>query len=316
MSTALALSSSGCWRLTVIEGAKIIAWHLRATENLVRERLKAWTERNRSFIAWVILRILRSRFRRAFLYVVILFPGIFRMGMLGNMCVWRLLQYPVALSIFHELEVHRKRKAFVLDIGVGDAPFCSYLASRTDAQVVGIDLAAGAIEKQKESSQMLETGPKCLQVDVEKMAFSDRSFDVIFCLSALEHVLDDITAIREIHRVLRERGHLILSVPFSFGDRTDVNYPHGGFFFRYYTEAQVRSKFNQFTLVERRFVGKRLVETFFHPDRVIKYGRMIPLDYILGNFLNAIEMVLWDETTAQGIGKNCARVEGIYLFRK
>ena len=97
---------------SVIEGAKIIAWHLRATESLVEERLKAWAERNRSFTAWIILWILWSPFRRALLYIVILFPGVFGMGMLGNMCVWRLLQYPVALSIFHELEIHRKRKAF------------------------------------------------------------------------------------------------------------------------------------------------------------------------------------------------------------
>lgn len=43
--------------------------------------------------------------------------------------------------------------------------------------------------------------------------FPDRSFDYVFCLEVLEHVPNPFQTLTEIHRVLRDGGSLILSVP-------------------------------------------------------------------------------------------------------
>jgi len=41
-------------------------------------------------------------------------------------------------------------------------------------------------------------------------------FDIIVCTEVLEHTLDPFSAVKEIYRLLKPGGILILSVPFNF----------------------------------------------------------------------------------------------------
>jgi len=49
--------------------------------------------------------------------------------------------------------------------------------------------------------------------DVKKLPFEDGHFDIVFALSTLEHVPDLNSAIKEISRVLKPQGSVILSSP-------------------------------------------------------------------------------------------------------
>jgi SAM-dependent methyltransferase len=49
--------------------------------------------------------------------------------------------------------------------------------------------------------------------DINKLPFEDNSFDVIFCSQVLEHVPRPWISIKEISRVLKPGGNLILTVP-------------------------------------------------------------------------------------------------------
>lgn len=49
--------------------------------------------------------------------------------------------------------------------------------------------------------------------DIQAMPFANRSFDVIFCNHVLEHVADDMKAMRELYRVMRPGGFGIFQVP-------------------------------------------------------------------------------------------------------
>lgn len=53
-----------------------------------------------------------------------------------------------------------------------------------------------------------------VKMDIHEIPFSENTFDVVLCNHVLEHVRDDIQAMREIHRVLRPGGFSILQVPF------------------------------------------------------------------------------------------------------
>ena len=53
-----------------------------------------------------------------------------------------------------------------------------------------------------------------VHMDIHQMPFADGSFDVVLCNHVLEHVQDDIQAMREICRVLRPGGWAILQIPF------------------------------------------------------------------------------------------------------
>jgi SAM-dependent methyltransferase len=52
-----------------------------------------------------------------------------------------------------------------------------------------------------------------IRADITSIPLPDATFDFILCHRVLEHVLDDIGALRELHRILRPGGTLNLSVP-------------------------------------------------------------------------------------------------------
>lgn len=50
--------------------------------------------------------------------------------------------------------------------------------------------------------------------DINQLPFADDSLEAILCLSVLEHVENPFFAIKELYRVLRPGGNILLSVPF------------------------------------------------------------------------------------------------------
>lgn len=60
----------------------------------------------------------------------------------------------------------------------------------------------------------LESPLAKVKMDIHAMPFENNRFDIVLCNHVLEHVQDDLQALREIHRVLRPGGFTILQVPF------------------------------------------------------------------------------------------------------
>lgn len=56
--------------------------------------------------------------------------------------------------------------------------------------------------------------------DVQRLSFADGSFDLCTSTEVFEHVPDDRAGLRELHRVLRPGGHLLLTVPLSGASAT------------------------------------------------------------------------------------------------
>lgn len=51
------------------------------------------------------------------------------------------------------------------------------------------------------------------QVDILNIPHADNTFDLIVCIHVLEHIRDDLRAIRELQRCLKPGGKLLLAVP-------------------------------------------------------------------------------------------------------
>ena len=60
-----------------------------------------------------------------------------------------------------------------------------------------------------------------VKLDVHDMPFAENTFDVAFCNHVMEHVDDDIRAMKEIHRVLKPGGYAIIQIPI-FHPQPDV----------------------------------------------------------------------------------------------
>ncbi|UUZ86362.1 class I SAM-dependent methyltransferase [Paenibacillus sp. P26] len=57
--------------------------------------------------------------------------------------------------------------------------------------------------------------PGMIPMDITNLPFEDGRFDVFICDHVLEHVIDDMQAMRELHRVLKVGGWGIVQVPIA-----------------------------------------------------------------------------------------------------
>lgn len=55
-----------------------------------------------------------------------------------------------------------------------------------------------------------------IKMDITAIQFADETFDIIICSHVLEHIPNDLQAMRELCRVLKRGGISILQVPISF----------------------------------------------------------------------------------------------------
>ena len=100
----------------------------------------------------------------------------------------------------------------ILDVGCGMG-YTSMLLSNITSQLVGTDVSIEGIKVAKE-----RMGIDVLRSDSIMLPFKNECFDIVVMKDILEHVNDDIQAVKEIYRILRLGGLFILYVPYSLYD--------------------------------------------------------------------------------------------------
>ena len=100
----------------------------------------------------------------------------------------------------------------VLDCGCGYGFTLRVLAELSDAELVGLD---GDPERVAQTQRDLARFPQVTTVtgDAQHLPFEDATLDHVVCSEVLEHVPDDARVVRELARVLKPGGRLVLTVP-------------------------------------------------------------------------------------------------------
>jgi len=121
----------------------------------------------------------------------------------------------------NELELTPGMK--ILDAGCGAGRHLCEAFRYPGIEVVGIDMNGEDLAKAHALLSLMERakGGSWLVIkgDITQLPFRDESFDAVICSEVLEHIPDNVTAIREMVRVLKPGGHLAVSVPRFFPER-------------------------------------------------------------------------------------------------
>ena len=111
----------------------------------------------------------------------------------------------------------------LLDVGCASGYYTVHYSKKC-SKVFGIDPNENLIKIAKEKYPNLDFR----KGSAEEIPFKDNSFDVVILSDVLEHVADEKKCLSEIHRVLKDDGKLILTVPhkglFSFLDVDNYSY--------------------------------------------------------------------------------------------
>jgi ubiquinone/menaquinone biosynthesis C-methylase UbiE len=99
----------------------------------------------------------------------------------------------------------------VLEMGCGSG-FASQLFAEAGATVTAVDLTDWAIETTTQRMRAFGLEATVQQADGEHLPFPDESFDVVFSWGVIHHTTDMDQALRELIRVLRPGGKLVLMV--------------------------------------------------------------------------------------------------------
>jgi SAM-dependent methyltransferase len=145
----------------------------------------------------------------------------------------RRLGHPEAVSRFHFERVTKRLLEWiepgpehaVLDVGCGAGYFLHLIRRRYEAagwepRLAGVDISRAQLPYLVRRTQQEEVSDAlAVRGNAERLPFADASFDLVTCSEVLEHIRTPSRALREMHRVLKPGGTLLLSTPSRTAER-------------------------------------------------------------------------------------------------
>ena len=127
----------------------------------------------------------------------------------------------------------------VLDDGCGSGYGSYYLAANGAKEVVGIDVAADAVEYAK--TRYIHENLEFVQMNSTELSFGDESFDVVTSFQVIEHIEDADKFLQQMPRVLKSGGIALISTPNKQTYSPGTAVPDNPFHVREFIKKNLRS---------------------------------------------------------------------------
>ena len=117
-------------------------------------------------------------------------------------------------------------RAAVLDVGCGTGVLFPILLEKVgrDGHIVALDISGKMLRLAKTKGHPVTQ----IQGDAQWLPFPAKSFDWVVCNSVFPHFSDKLGALREVHRVLKDGGRLVICHPHSREAVNEIHRTIGG----------------------------------------------------------------------------------------
>ena len=179
---------------------------------------------------------------------------------------FRCLEDPL---VYNNLKLEKGLK--LLDIGSSTTIFPLFVCSK-EITVVATDIDDRVLNLKNDANILKLEDFRAEMQDARKLPYADNYFDRISAISTLEHIPNDgdSKAIKEMARVLKEEGILVITVPYGYFE--DERQQYISYYQRVYNKEDILKKLihpSGLEIVQIRFFG----ETNFN---FMKYWQMTP----------------------------------------
>lgn len=149
-----------------------------------------------------------------------------------NVHWWFLARWKIFMDLI-EREFAGEPEIRALDAGCGTGTMLGHL--ETLGPAVGIDRAPAAVRFCRSRGRN-----RVLEGSADRLPLGDGTFDLVCALDMLEHIEDDVAALKEMGRACRPGGRILITVPayrFLWGRQDEISHH-----LRRYTARELRSR--------------------------------------------------------------------------
>ena len=167
-----------------------------------------------------------------------------------------------------------RENEWILDVACGSGTLSLKIAEK-GCKVYGIDISEDAIKSAKRLAERAKIACTFEVGNAENLPYADEYFDKIVCSSSLEHFKDEMKALKEIHRVLKPNGRVVLttdSFTYPISDELKEKHSQIHYVVNYYAEETLKKRFGilGFEMCRSRYLLNSRITSFFFNHLFIK----------------------------------------------
>lgn len=174
----------------------------------------------------------------------------------------------------------------VLDVGAGGCPHKKYFQHCDYYSQDFVQLSPSQIQNSE------GYGKIDFVSDIVNIPVKDNSFDLILCTEVIEHVPEPILAIKEISRILKPGGILLITAPLQSGLHQEPYHFYGGYTRYWYEKFLTDNGFSEITIEP----NGSLHTTYFALGLTMFKGfldSLVNRDSLIKKFISLISLILF-----------------------